>query len=143
MLSPPRLSQSEQKQLHLLQVSVCVSPSLSHPLRSQRTWCFRFRMFPLAPFGEALSCSRYSPCDLTTAGLLTCCSDDVKADRASNTRGKSTDQPTHKKLFALLSEGVVSLQLLTFESLLTFDMCLQCLPYTISSSVQSIVNCNV
>lgn len=53
----------------------------------QRTWCFGFRMFPLAPFGEALSCSRYSPSDLTTAGLLTCCSDDVKADRPTTPGG--------------------------------------------------------
>ena len=49
----------------------------------QRSWCFRFRTFPLAPFGEALSSSRHSPCDLTTAGLLTCRRDNVKADDAN------------------------------------------------------------
>lgn len=71
MLSPPWPSLSGQTTVASLRFSFFLTLSPPLPLWFwQRGWCFRFRTFPLAPFGEALSSSRHGPSDLTTAGAV-------------------------------------------------------------------------
>lgn len=121
------------KQLKPLCISASLSLALSHLLFLCVYWqtgcCFRFRMSPLAPPGEALSSSRHSPCDVTMAPVVNL---PLWRRQRRQTWQRWVDTlssvwqraPFAPSLITVCSAAWgVCLRLLTFGSELTTDMC--------------------